>query len=163
MRWSWLSIGAVVGIGVAALVGAVVLGKALAGGNEPTTAAEYQAKVVLARDRIDFALERIGKSQSPEELVSRIEEASVIVRGAEEELADADPPSRLTSEAEKLVRTMGALSDELAGTAATLEDPTFEGVFRGLNSLSFQQWVALNAVLAELRSKGIQVEQLARH
>jgi hypothetical protein len=163
MRWSWLSIGALIGMGAAALVGAVVFGKAVAGSNEPSSRVGYQELVVVVRDRIDFALARIGTSQSPEELVSRIDEASAIAGVAAEELADTKPPSELTSRNEKLVRTLRAFSDELGGTAETLGDPSFEGALKGLNSLSFKQWDELNRVLGELRSDGIEVEPLARH
>ena len=163
MRRRSLSIGAVVGIAAVALVGAVVLGKALAGDPKPSSQAEYQEAVVVVRDRIDFALARIGKSQSPEELVNRIDEASAVVGVAEDELADADPPTELTSRNDELVRTLAAFSDELGGTAETLRDPSFEGALVGLNSLSFKQWDELNRVFAELRSDGIEVPPLARH
>jgi hypothetical protein len=163
MRWNWLSIGAVVGIGAVALVGAVVLGKAIAGSNQPSSEAEYQELVVVVRDRVDFALARIGKSQSPEELVSRIGETSAIVGVGADELADVNPPSELASRNDELVRTLRAFSDELDGTAETLRDPSFESTLKGLNSLSFKQWVELNRVFDELRSEGIEVEPLARH
>jgi hypothetical protein len=163
MRWSWASIGAVIGIGAAALVGAVVLGKAVVGSNEPSSQAEYQQLVVMERDRIDFALARIGGSQSPEELVTRIDEAAAVVGAAGEEVADTNPPNELASQNDGLVRTLQAFSAELEGTAATLRDPTFEDSLRGLNSLSFKQWDELNRVFAGLRSDGIEVEPLARH
>jgi hypothetical protein len=163
MRWTWSTIGAVVAIAAAALVGAVVLGQAVAKNDEPSSRAKYQESVVVVRDRIDFALARIGKSQSPEELVSRIDEASVTVGAGGEELADIDAPTELTKQNDKLVRTLQAFSDELAGTADTLRDPTFEPALHGLNSLSFKQWVVLNRVLGELQSAGVQVKVLARH
>jgi len=163
MRWTWSTIGAVIAIAAAALVGAVVLGQAVAKNDEPSSRAKYQESVVVVRDRIDFALARIGKSQSPEELVSRIDEASVTVGAGGEELADIDAPTELTKQNDKLVRTLQAFSDELAGTADTLRDPTFEPALHGLNSLSFKQWVVLNRVLGELQSAGVQVKVLARH
>jgi hypothetical protein len=163
MRWTWSTIGAVIAVAVAALVGAVVLGQALAKDDRPSSRATYQESVVLVRDRIDFALARIGKSQSPEELVNRIDEASVTVDAGGEELADLDAPTELTKQNDKLVRTLGAFSDELAGTADTIRDPTFEPALHGLNILSFKQWVVLNRVLGELQQAGVHVEPLARH
>jgi hypothetical protein len=163
MRWTWSTIGAVVAIAAAALVGAVVLGQALAKNDAPSSRVEYQESVVLVRDRIDFALARIGRSQSPEELANRIDEASVTVGAGAEELADLDAPSELTTQNDELVRTLQAFADELAGTASTLRDPSFEPALHGLNSISFKQWDVLNRVLAELRRAGIRVELLARH
>ncbi len=153
MRWTWTTIGAVIAIAVAALVGAVVLGQAVAKNDEPSSRAKYQASVLVVRDRIDFALARIGNSQSPEELATRIDEASATAGVGAEELADVDPPTELTMQNDKLVRTLQAFSDELAGTADTLRDPSFEPALHGLNSISFKQWDVLNSVLGELRSR----------
>lgn len=163
MRWTWSTIGAVVAIAAAALVGAVVLGQAVAKNDEPSSRAKYQESVVVVRDRIDFALARIGKSQSPEELANRIDEASLTVGAGADDLADLGAPDELTTQNDKFVRTLQAFADELAGTADTLRDPSFEPALRGLNSLSFKQWDVLNSVLAELRRAGIHVELLARH
>jgi hypothetical protein len=163
MRWTWSTIGAVIAIAAAALVGAVVLGQAVAKNDEPSSRAKYQESVVLVRDRIDFALARIGKSESPEELANRIEEASVTVGAGGDELDDLDAPSELTTQNDKLVRTLQAFADELAGTAATLRDPSFEPTLHGLTSISFKQWVVLNRVFGQLRNAGIHVELLARH
>ena len=163
MRWTWSTIGGVIAISVVALVGAVVLGQAVAKNDEPSSRAAYQESVVVVRDRIDFALARIGRSQSPEELENRIDEASVTVGGGAEELADLDAPTELRTQNDKLVRTLQAFADELAGTADTLRDPSFEPALHGLNSISFKQWDVLNSVLVELRRAGIHVELLARH
>ncbi|HEU4971511.1 MAG TPA: hypothetical protein VFT35_06310 [Gaiellaceae bacterium] len=163
MRWTWSTIGAVIAVAVAALVGAVVLGQAVAKDHRPSSRATYQESVIRVRDRIDFALARIGKSQSPEELANRIEEASVTVGAGGEELADLHAPSELTKQNDRLVRTLQAFEAELAGTAETLRDPSFAPALQGLNSVSFKQWVVLNRIFGELRSAGIQVELLARH
>ena len=106
MRWTWSTIGAVIAVAAAALVGAVVLGQAVAKDDQPSSRAEYQESVVRVRDRIDFALARIGNSQSPEELANRIDEASVTVGAGGEELADLDAPSELTKQNDTLVRTL---------------------------------------------------------
>jgi len=66
-------------------------------------------------------------------------------------------------ENDKLVRTLHALSAELAGTAATLRDPTFADALPLIRTLSFKQWIAANRVLADLEKKGIEVDPLARH
>lgn len=58
---------------------------------------------------------------------------------------------------------MRAFSDELAGTAAQFEDPTFVAALPGIQTLSFPQWDAVNTIFAQLKKKGIQVAPLARH
>ena len=163
MRWRWSTVGVVIAIAVGVLVAVVVLGQAVAKNDGPTSRAEYQDLVVVVRDRTDFALARIGKSQSPEELANRIDEASQTVGVGAEELADADAPSELTTQNDQLVNTLRAFSDELAGTADTLRDPSFEPALRGLNSLGFKQWEVLNRVFANLQDAGIDVELLLRH
>ena len=152
-----------IAIAVGVLVAAVVLGQAVAKNDGPSSRAEYQDLVVVVRDRTDFALARIGKSQSPEELANRIDEASQTVGVGADELADADAPSELTTQNDQLVNTLRAFSDELAGTADTLRDPLFEPSLRGLNSLGFKQWEVLNRVFANLQDAGIEVELLLRH
>ena len=163
MRWRWPTVGVVIAIAVGVLVAAVVLGQAVAKSDGPSSRAEYQDLVVVVRDRTDFALARIGKSQSPEELANRIDEASQTVGVGADELADADAPSELTTQNDQLVNTLRAFSDELAGTADTLRDPLFEPSLRGLNSLGFKQWEVLNRVFANLQDAGIEVELLLRH
>lgn len=146
-----------------AVLAAVVVAVVAKGGGERLSAADYQSEVVSARDRIDLALERISKSQSPDELVSRVNDASDIVDASASELEEVDAPSGLSAGNDKLVRTLRAFSVEMAGTAETLTDPAFAGTLAGLTSLSFKQWDALNLVFTELGRKGIQVKPLARH
>jgi len=61
------------------------------------------------------------------------------------------------------VKALREFSDVLAGTSAQFEDPTFAGTVPGITSLSFPEWDKVNAVLADLKERGIPVEQLARH
>lgn len=152
-----------IGAVVVAVAVVVVVGLSLAGGESASSAEEYRAAVVKSRDRIDFALGRLPKAQSPEELVNRIDEASVIVDASAQELDDVVPPSELGAMNDKLVRTLRAFSSELAGTAGTLSDPSFAGTLAGLTSLSFKEWDTVNSLLADLRKNGIQVEPLSRH
>lgn len=163
MRTKWVWIVAVVVAGVVAAGVVAAVGIALGGSDSTTSRADYQATVVNARDRVDFALERIGKSQSTDELVNRIDDAANTVDDVAADLDGVSTPNGLGDENDKLVRTLHAFSDELTGTAATLRDPSFAGTLAGTTSLSFKQWNAVNRVLTKLKSKGIQVEPLARH
>jgi len=152
----------VVGVGAAAAV-ALAIGIALAGGDGFSSKVDYQADVVVARDRVDFALERIAKSQSADELVNRIEDAAETVDDVGNDLDGVDPAKGFEDEHKKLVRTLHTFSAELAGTAETLRDPNFAGTLSGINSLSFEQWIAVNRILEGLKKQGIEVEPLARH
>jgi hypothetical protein len=162
MTWSPARIAVAVGIAAVA-VGAVVLGTVAARNDQPRSRAGYQDLVVTVRDRMDFALARIGMSQSPDELIDRIADAGALAGAAADELAEGRPPADLTAPNDGLVSALRAFSDELSGTADTLRDPSFQGSLEGINSVSFEQWVEVNAALGALRARGIDVPPLARH
>lgn len=154
------------------LVLATVLAAAAAGvavalgafdGGTPATEAEYRATVANARDRVDYALVRITKSQSTEQLVERIGEAAAAVDATASDLDGAAVADGYADLHAKLVDTLHAFSAELAATAAQFQDPTFGGVLEGITSLGFVQWEKVNAVLAQMRERGLDVQLLQRH
>ena len=153
---------AIAAVGAAAAI-AVAVAIALGGGGGTTSKADYQATIVNARDRVDFALDRITKSRSAEDLITRIDEASETVGGVAGNLDKARVAEGFDDENDKLVRTLRALSDDLSGTAATLGDPSFAETLPGINSLSYPEWDKVNAILAGLEEQGIHVQPLARH
>lgn len=154
-----------------AVLGGVALAAALAvavaflafGGSGTASRADYQTEVRNARDRVDYALARITRSDSIEELIERIDEASVVVGATADELDDAPVAEGFEREHERLVRTLEAFSDELAGTAAQFQDPTFAPSLSGLTSLGFLEWENVNKILGEMRKKGLRVQPLERH
>ena len=153
---------ALVAVAVAAAL-AVVGGLFLLGGDDESSRESYQAAVVNARDRVDFAYGRIAQSQSPEDLIQRIDDAAVAIGDTASDLEEAGVPDELEDEQERLVKILRKFSDSLAGTAAQFADPTFAGTVPGITSLSFPEWDTANKILAELNEQGIEVEQLARH
>jgi hypothetical protein len=153
---------ALVAVGVATAI-AVVVAVLVLRDSGPTSREDYQAVVVNARDRVDFAYGRIAQSGSIEELIERIDEAGVVVGDAASDMDDEGAPDGLEDEHERLVDALNAFADVLASTAAQFRDPTFAGTLPGITSLSFPEWDAVNAVLADLDEQGIEVEQLARH
>jgi hypothetical protein len=165
MRSRWPLVAGVVAVGIAAAVAVAVVGIALGGGggHGSGSKADYQATVVNARDRVDYALARITKSQSIPELVSRIRDASQTVGGAASELDQAKVASGFESQNAKLVTTLRSFSTELGNTANTFADPALANSLANMNSLSFPQWDQVNAILVQLNSKGIDVQPLARH
>lgn len=164
MRSKWVLIVAVVAAGVVAAGSVAVVGIAFGGGGSNTTSkAAYQTTVVTTRNRVDYALERITKSQSIDELIQRISDASDTVGGAANELERAKVAKGFEGENARLVSTLQAFSDELAGTAATFSDPTIGNSLASANSLSFPEWDKVNAILTEMQGRGIEVPLLARH
>lgn len=158
--WSWA---VVAGVGVAALVAAVFLGRAIAGSNEPSTRADYQEAVVTARDRVDFALGRLSKAQSLDELITRLDEAAAVIDKSAKELDDTTPPANLESQHTRLVADLGTLVTDVQGTADQLRVPGYEDILTGAEGINFPSWDKINAVLRELQRLGIHVELLSRH
>jgi hypothetical protein len=153
---------ALVAAGVAAAV-VVVVGILVLGDDGTASREDYQKAVVNARDRVDFAYGRIARSESPEELIERLDEAAVVVGDTASDLDGTGVPEGLDDENEGLVKALRAFSDVLAGSAAQFRDPTFAGTLPGITSLSFPEWDTVNEALAELNEQGIEVEPLARH
>jgi hypothetical protein len=153
---------ALVAVAVVAAI-AVAVGIVVLGGDDTSSRESYQASVVNARDRVDFAYGRIASSTSPEELIERLDDASVVVGDTASDLDDTGVAEGFEDENEKLVLALRAFSDVLGGTAAQFKDPTFAGTVPGITSLGFPEWDAVNEVLAQLDEQGIAVDQLARH
>ena len=151
------------GVVLAAAFGIAVAVAALDGGREVASQPEYTATISNARDRVDFALVRITRSQSEEELVERIYDASDVVGATAGDLDDAGVAEGFEGLHDRLVDTMQAFSDELGATAAQFEDPTFAANLEGISSLGFLEWENVNKVLGEMKDKGLEVALLERH
>lgn len=162
-RWALIAVVVVAGVVAAGVVAAVGIAFGGGGSSGSTSKQAYQQKVVNARDRVDFALARIGKSQSVDELIQRINDASDTVASAADELDGTNVAGGLEGDNTKLVLTLRSFSKELSNTAQTFSDPTFASTLANLNSLSFPQWDKVNAILADLHARGIEVAPLARH
>jgi hypothetical protein len=159
-RRAWIAI-----VAVAAVVagGVVLAGLALGGSNDPSSTQEYRAAVVQERDRVDFALGRLSRAQSLEELISRMDEASATIDGAGDELDGTAPPENLAEEHTRLVKQLGLLAQDVGSTADQLRDPAFSDLLMGAEGLNFESWDKINAVLEDMKKKGVVVEPLARH
>ena len=73
------------------------------------------------------------------------------------------PPDELETLNDRLVKQLRQLSNDVQGTADQARELGFENLLSGADGLSFDSWDRVNAVLVELKAKGIVVEQLARH
>jgi hypothetical protein len=142
---------------LAALVLVVAAGCGGSGGQ--ASPEDYAKAVVLNRNRVDFALARISRAQSLDELFARMEEASTVLDKAASNLDDTGAPDEYQPEADNLAKQMRQLSVDIQATAEQAQQPGFEGLITdpALQGLSFDSWTNMNKALAGLAGKGIQV------
>ena len=149
---------------VCALSATLVLAVAACGGSEAEpTAAEYARAVVTAVDRTDYALARVTRAKSMDELVKRMTEAGVVISAAANELEEHGAPSVYTEENEKLVNSLGTLGNDVTSTAEQLQQPGSETLLTGAQGLSFDSWDEANLALGSLIGSGLPVQTLQRH
>lgn len=149
---------------VCALSATLVLAVAACGGSEAEpTAAEYARAVVTAVDRTDYALARVTRAKSMDELVKRMTEAGVVISAAANELAEHGAPSVYTEENEKLVNSLETLGNDVTSTAEQLQQPGSETLLTGAQGLSFDSWDEANLALGSLIGSGLPVQTLQRH
>ncbi|MDQ3379736.1 MAG: hypothetical protein M3546_05380 [Actinomycetota bacterium] len=156
---TWVAIGAVA---VAATVAIVAVALVFGDDESSTSKGEYQTVVANTRDRVDFALGRLSKAQTLEELLDRMDEAAETIDDSAGDLGGVAPPTELESPHERLVAELGQLAADVQGTADQARVPGFEDILNGAAGLNFESWDKINAILAELRRQGIEVEPLAR-
>jgi hypothetical protein len=157
---TWLAI-AVVAVLVAG--GVVLAGLALGGGESQSSTAEYQVAAVQARDRVDFALGRLSKAQSIDELLVRMDEAAAAIDDAAGELDGQTPPDAIVKQHERLIDQLGVLVVDVQGTADQLRVPGFEDILLGAQGLNFESWDEINAVFVKMKEHGVVVPPLSRH
>ncbi len=125
---------------------------------------DFERSVVQARDRVDSSMEHITANPSGrEELLSRMERASLEIDKAAEELDRTRAPGKFRDESEQLVGALRQLAVDLSATAEQIRDPAFEDYLSGTQGLSFESWDEVNAVLGKLRRQGVDVPALERH
>jgi hypothetical protein len=139
-----------------------VAGTGCSGGGEASPE-EYAEAVVSARDRTDFALERIVNAGSEEELINRMEEASVQIDDAASDLDGVGVPADYKPEGDQLVTHLNQLAFDVGAVANDLQQPGFEDILDPTRGLSFESWDKVNLALAGLNGKGIPVVILQPH
>lgn len=144
------------------LLAALLLVAAGCGGGEPSPE-EYAQAVVLNRNRVDFVLGRITRARSQDELLTRMDEAALLIDKAAGELDDKGAPADFQPEADNLVKSLRQLSVDIQATADQARVPGFENLFTGTKGLSFDSWDDVNKALAGLAGKGVRVTILQNH
>jgi hypothetical protein len=150
---------------LAAAAAAVLAIVAFAGcGSDSVSKADYTESVVLARDRVDFALARITAGEGTvEELLDRMEQAADDIDAAADDLDDSGSADGFDDETETLVAAFHQLAAGLAATAHDASQPGMEGLITGANGLQFPAWTKANRVLASLKQQGVAVEPIGSH
>jgi hypothetical protein len=149
---------------VVLLVAVVLLAAACGGGggSEPTTA-EYEAAVVRAVDRTDFAFNRVSRAQTVDEAINRMGEASIAIEAAAKDLDELGAPAAFEQDNAKLVKALEDLGNDIGLTGEQLEDPAFRDAFIQDNrGFSFESWDEANLALGGLLGAGLQVKTLQR-
>ena len=108
----------VIAAAVAGAVIAVGLAVVLLGDDASASRADYQATVVNTRDRVDFAYARIAKSQSVDELIERMDEASAVIGKTASDLDEAGVAEGFEDMNAQLVTKLQAFSSVLHARAA---------------------------------------------
>lgn len=142
------------------MVGALATGCTTSG---TPTVEEYGRSLGSARDRVDFALERITQAGSRDELLERMDEAAATIDDAASDLGGVGAPRKVESETGVLVDALRQLAFDLRATADQIRQPGFGDLVIGTRGLSFESWDAVNLALRALRTKGIDVAPLERH
>jgi hypothetical protein len=134
------------------------------GGSGSSSREDFQSAVVETRDATDNALAHITDNPSgKQELLQRMDEAAEKIDAAAESLDRKEAPEELADEQQRLVTALRQLAVDLSQTADQIRQPDFGGMLQGTQGLSFESWDQANAVLAQLKKQGIEVEPLGRH
>jgi hypothetical protein len=128
------------------------------GGDRPTLE-EYEAAVNNTRDRVDFALARITKAESQEEVLDRMDEAAVSIDAAASDLEDEGSPEEFDEETEKLTTSLHQLSTDLEAVSHDVRNQIVEAP----KALNFESWDQANLALAALIGDGLDVKLIERH
>lgn len=143
---------------------AVVIAMTAMGGDKTATKPEYQATVVNARDRVDYAYAQITKADSVENLVERLNEASVAIADIAGDVGNAAVAPSFEDLNAELDARLTKFSGALAAVADQFEDPSSSGLgLETLTSLGLSEWDDVNATLTKMQKKGIEVALLERH
>ena len=124
---------------------------------------ELEGSIVATRDRVDFALARITRAQSRDELLTRMDEAADTIGAAASDLEGVGSPEEYEGEVGTLVDSLRQLAFDVKVTADQIRQPGFGDLLVGTTGLSFESWGKVNHALTGLRRKGIEVALLERH
>jgi hypothetical protein len=145
---------------IVAIAFAVVGLGAGCGGDDAEDA--FEEKVVDARNTADSSFANIKRPKSTEDLVERLRASGKRIAGASGSIAAAEAPEELADEQRRLARALGEMSKEMTAAANSIQlviDGQAPGV-GPVETLVFDTWDSVQAVLNDLRAEGIEVPLL---
>lgn len=145
---------------VVALLAALAAGATACGGDDSSELEDYEATVVDTRNRVDVAFASISEAQSRQDFSKRMEQASVAIDRAVDDLREAEVAEGFEDETARLSKALSDLATDLEATGQQLQITPELFNSRGI---SFEGWTKANQVLASLAKQGIQVRLLERH
>jgi hypothetical protein len=143
------------------LAGALVAG--CGGSSEKATKEETQQAVSTARNRVDFAFQRMARSEDLQDLAARMDEASENVGDAADDLGDLRAPDPFATEVVKLTNALEQLSVDLGATAADLTRPELVESITEARGISFPSWDEADAAIRALNELGLEIAPLERY
>jgi hypothetical protein len=144
-----------------ALLAAFAVGLTACGGDDSADLEDYESSVVETRDRVDTALAGISEAQTRADFSKRMEQASVIIDRAADDLEEVEVADGFEDENTDLTEALRALSNDLEKTAEQLR--LTPELFNQAEGLGFEGWTKANQVLRVLGNQGIAVEPIANH
>ena len=146
---------------IVAIACGIVAFAAGCGGGDDTKAA-FEAKVVDARNAADSSFAYIKRPKSTEDLVKRLRTSGDKIATASGSVAAAEAPEDLADEQARLARALTEMSKEMEGAAKSIQ-LVIDGqshVAGPVETLVFDTWDSVQAVLNDLRAAGIDVALL---
>jgi hypothetical protein len=145
---------------VLTLIAALAAGATACGGDDSSELEDYEATVVDTRNRVELAFGNIAEAQTRAEFSKRMEEASVLIDRAVEDLGEAEIAEGFEDETAKLTTALRGLARDLEATA---EQFRLTPELFNTAGLNFEGWTTANQVFISLGKQGIAVRPLERH
>lgn len=101
---------------------------------------ELERSIVATRDRVDFALARITRAQSKDELLGRMDEAADTIGDAAHDLEVGGASKDYESDVGNLVESLQQLAFDVKATVDQIRQPGFGDLLTGTRGLSFESW-----------------------
>jgi hypothetical protein len=146
--------------GLAALLAALAVGATGCGGDDSSELEDYEATVVDTRNRVETAFAKISEAQTRQDFSNRMEEASVAINRAVDDLGEAEIADGFEDETAKLTTALRNLARDLEATA---EQFRLTPELFNTAGLNFEGWTKANQVFTSLGKQGIEVRPLERH
>jgi hypothetical protein len=145
---------------VVTLVAALAAGAAACGGDDDSELEDYEASVVDTRNRVEIAFGNIAEAQTRADFSKRMEEASVRIERAADDLGEAEVAEGFEDETDKLTKALRDLATDLEATA---EQFRLTPELFNTAGLNFEGWTKANQIFTSLSKQGIQVRPLDKH